>query len=153
MKYRKTVFIVVYSRKENRIFYLVLKRKLHWIGWEFPKGGLEERENPFQAVKRELKEETGLAPIKIKKFNFRGKYKYPHGIPDRKGIIGQSYSLYAVETKKDEIKFDEHEHSGSKWVPYTKAMEMLKHSNQKTCLKKVNKWLSRPPAQRTSFNR
>jgi len=148
-KYRKSVFIVTYSREENNAYYLVLKRKLHWIGWEFPKGGLEEKENPFEAVKRELKEETGLKPLKIKKFNYRGSYKYPHGIPDRKGIVGQSFSLYAVEVKKQEAKIDEDEHSGYKWVSYAKAMEMLKHSNQKTCLKKVNDWFSliRKPAR------
>ena len=140
-KYRKTVFIVVYSKPENKIFYLVLKRKLHWVGWEFPKGGIEEKENPFEAVKRELKEETGLKQLKIKKFNVRGKYKYSGKIPGRNGIVGQSYSLYSVETKKEKIKFDEHEHSGSKWVPYMKAMQMLKHTNQKRCLKRVNDWL------------
>ncbi|MEK6819726.1 MAG: NUDIX domain-containing protein [Nanoarchaeota archaeon] len=140
-KFRRTVFIVVYSKSENKIFYLVLKRKLHWVGWEFPKGGIEEKENPFQAVKRELKEETGLKPLKIKKFNVHGKYKYPGKIPDRNGIVGQSYSLYSVEAKKEEIKFDEHEHSGCKWVPYMKAMQMLKFTDQKRCLKKVNDWI------------
>ena len=150
-KYRKTVFIVVYSKPENKIFYLVLKRKFHWVGWEFPKGGLEEKENPFQAVKRELKEETALAPMKIKKFNIHGKYKYPRGIPDRQGIVGQSYSLYAIEVKKEKIKFDEKEHSDYKWVPYMKAMQMLKHSNQKRCLKKVNDWLSHPTRNPTRY--
>ncbi|MBI2042938.1 NUDIX domain-containing protein [Candidatus Pacearchaeota archaeon] len=142
-KYRKTVFIIVYSKFENRVFYLVLKRKLHWVGWEFPKGGIEEKENPFQAVNRELKEETGLKPLKIKKFNVHGKYKYPHGIPDRLGIVGQSFSLYAVEAKKQNVKFDEDEHSDYKWVSYFQAMKMLKHSNQKRCLKKVNDWLGK----------
>lgn len=143
-KYRKTVFIVVYSKNQGKIFYLVLKRKLHWVGWEFPKGGIEEKENPFEAVKRELKEETGCNPTKIKKFNIHGKYKYRNKIPDREGIIGQSYSLYAVEVKKEKIIFDEHEHSDFKWVPYMKAMQMLKFTDQKRCLKKVNDWLSRP---------
>ena len=140
-KYRKTVFIVVYSKSESRIFYLVLKRKLHWVGWEFPKGGLEEKENPFEAVKRELKEETGSVSRKIKKFNVRGKYKYKNKMPDRHGIIGQSYSLYSAEIKKEKIIFDSNEHSDYKWVPYMKAMQMLKFTDQKRCLKKVNDWL------------
>ena len=140
-KYRKTVFIVAYAKSENKIFYLLLKRKLHWVGGEFPKGGLEPRENPFEAVKRETKEETNSIPIKIKKFNIHGKYKYRNKIPDRQGIIGQSYSLYAVEIKKQKIKFDEHEHSDYKWVLYSMAMKMLKFTDQKRCLKKVNDWL------------
>ena len=103
-KYRKAVFIVTYAKSENKIFYLLLKRKLHWVGWEFPKGGVEEKENPFEAVKRETKEETGLKPLKIKKFNVHGKYEYRRKIPDRNGIIGQSYSLYAIEVEKKKIK-------------------------------------------------
>ncbi|MEK6842287.1 MAG: NUDIX domain-containing protein, partial [Nanoarchaeota archaeon] len=99
------------------------------------------KENPFEAVKRETKEETGLIPLKIKKFNVHGKYKYRNKISDREGIIGQSYSLYAAEIKKEKIKFDGREHSDFKWVSYSEAMKMLKHSNQKTCLKKVNDWL------------
>jgi len=44
--YRKAVFVVVYREtktgKDRK--YLILKRKLHWKGWEFPKGGLEKGE-------------------------------------------------------------------------------------------------------------
>jgi len=140
-KYRKTVFIATYAKSENRIFYLVLKRKRNWSGWEFPKGGLEEKENPFEAVKRELKEETGAKAIKIKKFNVHGKYKYKNKIPERKGIVGQSYSLYSAEIKKQEIIFDKHEHSGYKWLPFWKAVKQLTFRDQKVCLKKVNDWL------------
>ena len=64
-KYRKAVFIVAYSKINNKIEYLLLKRKLHWKGWEFPKGGAEEKENNLDAVKRELKEETGLKILNI----------------------------------------------------------------------------------------
>ena len=42
--YRKSVFIVVYRKTEKGILYLILKRKLHWVGWEFPKGGIEPEE-------------------------------------------------------------------------------------------------------------
>ena len=36
-KYRKGIFFVVYAKTKKGIKYLVLKRKLHWSGWEFPK--------------------------------------------------------------------------------------------------------------------
>ena len=142
-KYRKSVFIVTYHKSENKIFYLILKRKLHWNGWEFPKGGIEEKENPFEAVQRELKEETGAVPLKIKKFNFRGKYKYKKLVLDREGIIGQSFSLYAAEIKKQKIKFDEKEHTDFRWLAFEEAMKILTHQNQKKSLKIVNNWLTR----------
>ena len=104
MRYRKAVFIIVYSRIKNQIYYLILKRKLHWKGWEFPKGGLRKGEKILDAVKREVKEETGLMPIKTKKFNISGRYKYHKELENRKGFIGQSFSLYAVKTGKGEYK-------------------------------------------------
>ena len=67
-KYRKGIFVVVYSKTKNKIEYLILKRKLHWKGWEFPKGGKRIYETLQMAVKREVKEETGLKPLKIKSF-------------------------------------------------------------------------------------
>ena len=72
-KYRKAVFIVVYRKEKDKILYLILKRKLHWKGWEFPKGGTEKREKLVQTLERELKEETGQSAIKIIKFNLNGK--------------------------------------------------------------------------------
>ena len=69
VKYRKAIFIVIYTITKKRIEYLILKRRLHWKGWEFPKGGIKFSETERKAVLRELKEETGLSSKKIKKFN------------------------------------------------------------------------------------
>ena len=110
-KYRRAVFIVVYKRLEDKILYFILKRKLHWIGWEFPKGGVEEDEKEIEAVKRETKEESGLKIVKIKKFNFYGNYRYKNKIPSREGIIGQTYSLFACEVAPGKAIIDRKEHS------------------------------------------
>ena len=40
-KYRPGIFIVTYRKNKGVIEYIILKRKMHWSGWEFPKGGLE----------------------------------------------------------------------------------------------------------------
>ena len=55
LKYRRGIFLVVYSLNDKKIKYLILKRKLHWKGWEFPKGGIKSNENMAKAVRRELK--------------------------------------------------------------------------------------------------
>jgi len=140
MKYRQAVFIVVYAKIKDKIEYLILKRKLHWIGWEFPKGGIEKGESKEKAVKRELKEETGLIPLEIKDYKYFKKYKY-RKLPDRPEYIGQTYSLFSGEVKKARIKLDPREHSNHKWVNFNKAMKLLTWTNQKRCLKKVNKFL------------
>ena len=144
MKYRKAVFIVTYSLTEKKLQYLILKRKLHWKGWEFPKGGINFFETKKTAVKRELLEETGLSPIgKIKKFDFKGRYNYNKKLSDRPNFRGQTFTLYAAHVKKAKIKPDKLEHSDYKWVSYDKALKMLKWPNQKKSLEIVNEWLKK----------
>ena len=153
MKYRKAVFVLGYAKTNSSrsgrvkgIEYLLLKRKLHWKGWEFPKGKIEKGEKKAETAKRELKEERGLSPVgrKIKKFNFSGKYKYKKILPDRPQYIGQTFSLFSAEVKKGgKITLDPKEHNGHKWVDFSKALKMLKWSNQKKSLRMVNYWLTK----------
>ena len=107
-KYRKGVFLVVYAKnKKNNFEYLILRRHLHWAGWEFPKGGLKGKENILKAVLREFKEETGLTALNSKNFNLSGKYKFGREIEKREGMVGQTYEcLYAIEAEKGKVKFD-----------------------------------------------
>jgi 8-oxo-dGTP pyrophosphatase MutT (NUDIX family) len=148
LNYRPAVFLVVYKKEKkdkeenkvktnNKTKYLILKRKLHWRGYEFPKGGIEKGESIISAVKRECKEETGLKPIKIIKFNIKGKYKYNKILKDRPGYIGQAYNLFAAqvkETKNKKVKLDKKEHSGYAWLNFSQAIKKLTWKNQKKCL-------------------
>lgn len=140
-KYRKAIFIVTYCLDSGKIKYLILKRKLHWKGWEFPKGKIEKGESKEKAARCEAREETGLKIIKIKKFNVSGKYLYSKKLPDRPGLIGQTYSLYAVEVKKGKVSLDKVEHSGYKWLAFKEAFKKLSWKNQRECLKIVDKSL------------
>jgi len=128
---------------KDKIYYLILKRKLHWTGWEFPKGAIEKKEYLVDTVIRELKEETGLKPIFIKNFEISGKYNYEKELPDRKGFKGQTYSLFSVETKKKRVKIDKREHSDYKWLNFKEAQKKLKWPNQKECLRVFNKFLTK----------
>jgi bis(5'-nucleosidyl)-tetraphosphatase len=143
IRYRNAVFIVTYAKQKDKIHYIILKRRLHWKGWEFPKGGIDSPETKQHAVKREIREETGLKILKMKKFDVSGKYKYKKTYPDRKGITGQRFSLYAVKVNKGKIKIDKLEHSGSAWVSFEQAMKRLTWPNQRKCLKIVDNWLKR----------
>ncbi len=140
-KFRKAVFLVTYNFQKNKPEYLILKRKLHWRGWEFPKGGIEKFETKKMAIKRELNEEAGLKIKKIKKHNFQGKYFYPKKLKDRPNFVGQTFSLYSVEVEKGKINLDSHEHSDYEWVSYKNALKKLTYENQKDALKMVNDWL------------
>jgi len=141
MKYRRGIFFVVYRKEKKKIRYLVLKRKLHWIGWEFPKAGVESKESDAKAIKRELKEEAGCKVKEILKFNKRGRFRYKKDIPERKQFVGQSWKLFAVEVDCKKIKVDKKEHSGYKWLSYSEAKKILTWPNQKKCLEMVNQKL------------
>ena len=140
-KYRQIVFIVTYAEINKETKYLILKRKMHWRGWEFPKGGINFPESRKSAVKREIYEETGKKTLKIKKFNFHGLYKYKKKLIDRKDFVGQAYSLYAVEVKYGKIKLDQSEHSEYKWLSFNDAVNKVTFQNQKRSLGIINKWL------------
>ena len=142
-KYRKTVSVITYAKQGKKINYLIFNRKLHWKGWEFPKGGVGVLETKRHAVKREVKEETGLDVLKVKKFGIRGKYLYKKELKDRPGIIGHAYSLYGAEIKKQKIVFDKKEHSGYKWVSFKEAVKKLSWPDQIRNLKFVNSWLNK----------
>jgi 8-oxo-dGTP pyrophosphatase MutT (NUDIX family) len=140
--FRKAIFLVVY-KKSSEIKYLLLKRKLHWKGWEFTKGGMEEKERMIDAVLRELKEETGLSPLKIKMYKKSGKYKYDSKTSIERGYMGQDFVLYSVEVAEGKVKIDLKEHSGFRWCFYDQALKLLTWKNQKDCLKLVHKNISK----------
>jgi 8-oxo-dGTP pyrophosphatase MutT (NUDIX family) len=140
-KYRRAVFIVTYKKENNNILYLILKRKLHWKGFEFPKGGIEKKESETQTVKRELKEETGNIAQNINSFPYKGKYKYHKPLSDRPNYTGQSYRLFSAEINYKKIKIDKREHSGYIWVSYKQALKILNFPNQRKCLRIVNNYI------------
>src|SRR4030042_2225932 len=134
-KYRRAIFVVVYSlSKEGKVEYIILQRKHHWKGWEFPKGGINPNEKMDDTARREVKEETGLRALKIKKFDFSGKYLYKKEFSDRTGIMGQTFSLYAAEVKRRKVKIDRKEHSGYKWLRFGEAIKKVRFNNQKKSL-------------------
>jgi 8-oxo-dGTP pyrophosphatase MutT (NUDIX family) len=142
MKYRKGVFVVTYRKEGGKIYYLLLKRKLHWKGWEFPKGGIESKEGMKKAIAREIEEETGQIPFGIKKHGYEGKYKYGKEIRDR-DEQGQTFSLYSAEVSGKEVRIDKREHSGYSWKEFGKAVKLLTWPNQRKSLRIVDKSVNR----------
>ena len=140
MKYRKGVFIVIYRKEKGEIYYLLLKRKLHWKGWEFPKGGVESKEVMKKAIAREIKEETGQVALRVRSHRHKGKYKYGKEIVGR-NEQGQTFSLYSAEVLGKEVKVDKREHSGYSWKEFGKAVKLLTWPNQRKSLRIVDKFL------------
>ncbi len=142
--YRPAVFCVAYSIEKNRVEYFLLKRKLHWTGWEFPKGKIEPGENKSKTAIREVQEETGLKVLRdtLKDYKIAGRYSYKKILTDRPNYKGQTYSLFSVQVKKGRVSLDKKEHSGHKWESFEKTLKSLTWPNQRKCLRIVNKYLS-----------
>lgn len=135
--------MVTYKIENGKPKFLILKRKLHWKGYEFPKGGIERFEFTKRAIRREIFEETGLAPIKIKSHGLKGKWTYEKEMKDRPMFMGQTWKLYSVLVHDGEVKIDKNEHSSYEWLSYSVAMKKLTYENQKRCLKIVYDWLKK----------
>ena len=73
--------------------------------WEFPGGKVEQDENEFDAIEREIKEEFELT-IKAKEFLINNVCEYPTKTVDLR--------LYECEYISGEFKL--HDHSEYKWV-------------------------------------
>jgi 8-oxo-dGTP pyrophosphatase MutT (NUDIX family) len=143
-KFRKGIFIVAYTLNNNRIpKYLILKRKLHWKGFEFPKGGKNLLETNRMTALREIKEETGLKVLKLKNHHLYGKYLYKKSFNDRAEFKGQSYVLFSAELKFGKPRLDKREHESAEWLYFVSAIKKLTHENQKECLRIVDKWIQK----------
>jgi 8-oxo-dGTP pyrophosphatase MutT (NUDIX family) len=129
---RRLVAAVVFRKSDGK--FLVLKRKLHWKGWEFVKGQLS-RETFRQAALRELREETGIKHARII-------CKLPpEVIYHHKDISGHKVSMQKallVEYIHGPIRLS-FEHSCYKWVTAKEAHRMLTHISHKTFLKFADK--------------
>jgi len=135
MSIRKVVVGIVFMQNGETKF-LVLHRKLGWEGWEFPKGGIERKDMELEelALKRELKEETGLESMRIvAKLPFVIRYKYPKQYSSRYRHSETEQQVYLVRSFQKDVKTIL-EHDAYKWLSYEEARKTLTHDNQKKAL-------------------
>ena len=137
-KYRKGVTLIVYAKEKGKLYYLIVKRKLRWVGYGFVKGGKLKDEKYINSVKRELREETGLKPVKITNLKLIYKFDYPEKAQKVFRKKGFDAKCYAVSVAKKKIKLN-YENSGYKFLSYKKARNILTFKDSKELLKKADK--------------
>ncbi|MCX6803991.1 MAG: NUDIX domain-containing protein [Candidatus Diapherotrites archaeon] len=137
---RMIVGLVVFDGEK----FLLLHRVLHWRGWEFPKGGVKDNEEVFDAIGRELFEETG-----IPKYELVGKVDEIHYFDSVRKIKSFVQNFIVRVSSNNKISFEHQdlkdgvkvvEHDDFKWCFPSEAVKMLKHKNMKnTMIKAVRK--------------
>ncbi|MEX2477478.1 MAG: NUDIX domain-containing protein [Gracilimonas sp.] len=126
---KKLIDVYPYRQKNGYPHFLIFKRssdKIYANQWRMVGGKVKEGEQRWEAALRELKEETGLSPVKlwtipsVNQF-YEAKSDTIHSIP-----------AFAAELDyEDEITLDD-EHTEYKWIsiegvqPYIKWPEQLR---------------------------
>ncbi|MBU1146259.1 NUDIX domain-containing protein [Patescibacteria group bacterium] len=127
----------VVFRRDGEIKYLLLRYESGH--WDFPRGAIESGEKEEETVRREAKEETGIADL-IFLPNFREKIFWFYKKDGR--TIYKEAIFYLVETKTEEVKLSD-EHIDFKWLSYVQAMEQITFPNGKKVLEKANDFLNK----------
>jgi 8-oxo-dGTP pyrophosphatase MutT (NUDIX family) len=127
---------VIYKiENANPIFLLVKSAKSG--NWGLPKGHMEKGETEKETAVREIFEETGIKQLKFDD-NFRQEDVY---IIDNEETTKLGYKIekhvvyfFALSAGNEILEYDKKEISGSRWVNFQKAKELLLFHNSKEIL-------------------
>ena len=124
----------VFNRKNKEIRFLLLKRaktKIYEHLWQGVAGKIEAGEAAWEAAIRELKEETGLEPVRMFVADHVSKFYETHG--DRINLV----PVFGIEVDDDAVTISK-EHCDFKWVSYESASKTLVWKGQKEGISAVH---------------
>jgi len=141
MKFEFSAGAVVFRRRGSTIEYLLLK--FPSIGgketyWGFPKGLIEQRESALEAARREIREETGIAAVRIiEGFKEKEEYMFRY----RGELIKKTVTFFLAEAAPGvEVRISE-EHIDFSWLPLAEALERLSFESAKRILQQADAFL------------
>ena len=126
---------IIFRRNSNRIEYLLLKRLPERNGfWQPVTGGVEEGETLTEALRREIREETGIENlVRV----IEGIYYFEFSDPN----LNKEY-VFGVEVSSTEVVvLDGEEHSEYRWCSIKDALQLLNWKENKEALEKLNTML------------
>jgi 8-oxo-dGTP pyrophosphatase MutT (NUDIX family) len=133
---------VVFRKEGAEALYLLIRDS--YQNWGFPKGHLEEGEQPAAAALREVGEETGLARLELRAivetidwhFRFRGR------------LIHKTCHFYLMEAADSKTKPQRAEGiTACRWARYDDAARLLSYANARAVLAHAHALLSDNGAQ------
>ena len=133
----QVVEAIIFRRKSDTVEYLLLKRLPDRNGfwhWQPVTGVLEEKETRTEALRREIKEETGIKNL-IRVIEDLYYFEFSDS------NLNQEY-VYGVEVSSiEEVVLDGREHSEYRWCGIKDALQLLYWKENKEALEKLNKIL------------
>ncbi len=136
MSVERSAGAVVFRRTpDQKIIYLTL---LSGFGhWDIPKGHIEKGESTEEAIRREVREETGLNDLKI----IPGFKETIHYVFRReKRLIHKWVVYFLMETREEAVRLS-FEHSESAWLSFQEALERVTFKNVQEVLRKSHDYL------------
>jgi 8-oxo-dGTP pyrophosphatase MutT (NUDIX family) len=126
--------VIVFRRGPEPHYLLLHYESGHW---DFPKGHIEPGEKPEETAKRELKEETGISPVRFLD-GYQETLRYffrQQGVGIFKIVV-----YFLAETDQSEVILSS-EHVGFEWLPYGAALARLTFKNSRDLLVKAHQHL------------
>lgn len=132
---------IVFRRDGERTFFLLIRDP--YRNWGFPKGHLEDGEDPSAAAIREVSEETGLAGLQLRApietidwtFRFRGRR------------IHKVCHFFLMETEERRTSPQRAEGiTACRWASFDQAVKMIAYDNARAVLEQAQALLSAPAA-------
>ena len=124
----------VYRSTSAGLLFLILKRaktKIYEHIWQGVAGKIEDGETSWEAATRELKEETGLAPLKMFVADHISKFYEKNG--DRINLV----PVFGIEVGSENVIISQ-EHSDHKWVDLNGSLDLLVWRGQKEAIQVVH---------------
>ena len=129
----KKVLAIVYKEEEKQKRFLILHRKLNWVGWECLKETMEENESEEETVRRGMQEE-----INVKQFEIVKRKKIYIQLPYESTIERAFLIKIDADQKIDISQNKSKEHDDYKWVSQEEAEKLLTHKNITDVLKEIS---------------
>ena len=123
----RVVDAYVFTQTNSGLKFLLLKRaktKMYEHLWQGVAGKIEKNETAWQAAIRELKEETGFAPVKM--FVADHISRFYEADFDRINLV----PVFGIEVDKQKVILSK-EHSEYRWVNFKVASKTLVWNGQK----------------------
>jgi dATP pyrophosphohydrolase len=123
---------IVFKRGDAGVYYLMLKRNARQGGfWQPVTGGVEDTETLEEALRREVREETGIREMVrlipgLQSHRFyapRALYEHAFGVEVRPGT---------------KVKLNGEEHSDARWCTYDDARGLMVWPGNRTALERLD---------------